>query len=214
MINCEFCAEFQTDGPARFRSLYKNVAAHRIVARSARFVAVPTIGQMFEGSFLILPIEHVETCAIQTEDARAEMLSLTDEMITHCSAFGKPIVFEHGATSAEGGGCGIYHAHLHVVPIPTATAAAELFPEATEEVVDLAAAWRTLHGSPHYLLLGDGKSMRIRDLSTNPGVFPSQFFRRRLSEFFSLKTSWDWRSYPAVEQSMLRVLKRRATHAG
>lgn len=206
MIGCEFCAEFQTDGPSRFRLSYQGVASHRVMARSRRFVAVPTIGQMLEGSLLILPVEHEETCAAMDEDARAEMLALADEMVARCARLGSPIVFEHGATAVNGGGCGIHHAHLHIVPLPRAVAPAELFPEGTAEAAGLAAAWRTLRGSSHYLLIGDGQRMLTRDLIAMPGEFPSQFFRRRIAEFFALETPWDWRNYPSVEQSMVRVL--------
>ena len=213
MIACEFCAEFQTDGPSRFRSAYQSVARHRVVARSDRFVAVPTIGQMLEGSLLIIPIEHEETCAALDYDARAEMLGLADEMVGRCSRLGSPIVFEHGASTVSGGGCGIYHAHLHVVPLPRMATPQELFPEGTAEVADLSTAWRTLRGSSHYLLIGDGHRVLTRDLTTLPDEFPSQFFRRRIAEFFSLDAPWDWRSYPLVERSMVRVLAGSAADA-
>jgi diadenosine tetraphosphate (Ap4A) HIT family hydrolase len=206
MKACEFCAEFQSEGPSRFRSSYHSVASHRIVARSGRFVAVPTIGQMLEGSLLIIPIEHEETCAALGDDARAEMLGLADEMVARCSALGSPIVFEHGATSASGGGCGIHHAHLHVVPLPWTATPQELFPEAAAEVADLATAWRALRASSQYLLIGDGRRVLTRDLTILPGDFSSQFFRRRIAEFFSLEAPWDWRSYPLIEQAMVRVL--------
>ena len=206
MITCEFCAEFQTDGPSRFRSSYQGLASHRILARSDGFVAMPTIGQMLEGSVLILPVAHHETCAALDDVAHAEMLGLVDKMIARCSRLGSPVVFEHGATFGSAGGCGIHHAHLHLVPLPRAAALSELFPEAVDEAANLAAAWQTLRGSSHYLLIGDGSRVLTRDLTTRPGEFPSQFFRRRLAEVLTLGTPWDWRRYPAVEPSMLRVL--------
>lgn len=206
MIPCEFCAEFQTDGPSRFRSAYEGIASHRVLARSAHFVAVPTIGQMLEGSVLVLPVKHHETCAALGDEARSEMLELVGEMVVRCSRMGSPVVFEHGATSASGGGCGIHHAHLHIVPLPHAIAPLELFPEAASEVADLATAWRTLSGSSHYLMIGDGTRVLTRDLTTRPGEFPSQFFRRRLADVLGLETDWDWRRYPLVESSMVRVL--------
>ncbi len=213
MIACEFCAEFQTEGPSRFRSSYQGLASHRVVARSRRFVAVPTIGQMLEGSLLIIPIEHEETCAAMEDDARAEMLGLADEMVERCSRQGSPIVFEHGATAVSGGGCGIHHAHLHIVPLPWAAKPSELFPEWKAEAADLGTAWRTLRRSSHYLLIGDGKRVLTRDLTAMPGEFPSQFFRRRIVEFFALEMPWDWRSYPSVEHSMVRILAERLVDA-
>jgi hypothetical protein len=147
------------------------------------------------------------------DDARAEMLVLVAEMVARCAKLGSPIVFEHGATAVSGGGCGIHHAHLHIVPLPRAAGPAELFPEGTAETSDLAAAWRTLRGSSHYLLIGNGDQVLTRDLIAMPGEFPSQFFRRRIAEFFALETAWDWRSYPSVEQSMVRVLAESVTDA-
>jgi diadenosine tetraphosphate (Ap4A) HIT family hydrolase len=206
MNACEFCAEFQADEPARFRSMYNGLASHRIVARTERFVAVPTLGQLFEGSVLVLPITHVETCAALDNDEREEMLGLIESMISRARSNGNPVVFEHGATSANGGGCGIYHAHLHVVPLPEKTSADLLFPEASEVCANLRQAWRALQGSTHYLLLGDADCVRSRDLDERPGVFASQFFRRRIAERFSLSQPWDWRSYTQVEPALLRML--------
>lgn len=206
MDACEFCAEFQADGPARFRSMYNGFTNHRIIARTDRFVAVPTLGQLFEGSVLVLPIAHVETCAALDDSEREEMLGLVNHMVARARANGSPVVFEHGATSANGGSCGIHHAHLHVVPLPERTPTDLLFPEASEVCASLQDAWRLLEKSSHYLLLGDVSGVRVRDLVASPGHFPSQFFRRRVAERFSLSQPWDWRSYTQVEPAILRVL--------
>lgn len=214
METCEFCAELQTDGPARFRSMYNGLTSHRIIARTNRFVAVPTLGQLFEGSVLVLPIAHVETCGALGDSEREEMLELVERMVISAGAMGSPVVFEHGATSANGGGCGIHHAHLHVVPLPTRTPANLLFPEATEACAGLREAWHALRGSTHYLLLGSADGVRFRDLQEHPGVFPSQFFRRRLAEWFALLQPWDWRTYTRVEPAVLRALAGSVADAG
>lgn len=214
MSTCEFCAEFQTNGPSRFRSMYDGLMSHRIIARTKRFVAVPTLGQLFEGSVLVVPIAHVETCGALDGSEREEMLELVESMVISARAFGRPVVFEHGATSANGGGCGIHHAHLHVVPLPKKTPANLLFPETSEVCTGLREAWRALRGSTHYLLLGDTDGVRFRDLQEHPGVFPSQFFRRRLAERFALSQPWDWRSYTRVEPAVLRVLAGNVADAG
>ena len=212
MGDCEFCAEFQTDGPARFRFMYRGVAASRIVASTAHFVAVPTLGQLFEGSLLILPTAHVETCAGLENHARSEMLGLLDEILIRCAAFGSPIFFEHGATAANDGGCGLYHAHLHVVPLPAKVGPDLLFPEASNVDTDLEVAWAALTETDNYLLIGDKESVRFRDLQVDPGRFPSQFFRRRLAEHFELDRPWDWRSYSQVEPALIRTLAQVSTN--
>ncbi|WP_175484734.1 HIT family protein [Palleronia marisminoris] len=186
--------------------MYEGVASHRIIAKTDRFVVIPTLGQIFEGSLLILPTAHVETCAALDDGARAEMLGLVDNMVTRCAVWGSPIVFEHGATSAMGGGCGLHHAHLHVVPLPKRTRPELMFPEASATAKDLAEAWRALSGSNHYLLIGHSDGVRLRNLDIHPGTFQSQFFRRRIAEHFSLDRPWDWRSYKGIEPAVLKVL--------
>jgi diadenosine tetraphosphate (Ap4A) HIT family hydrolase len=183
------------------------------VVSTARFVAVPTLGQIFEGSLLILPKAHVETCAAVENDAHAEMLGLLDQALIRCAGFGSPIFFEHGAAAASGGGCGIHHAHLHVVPLPSKVGTDLLFPEATNFSADLAGAWAALTETDHYLLIGNSENVRFRNLEADPGRFPSQFFRRRLAEHFGLEKPWDWRSYSQIEPELLRTLAEASTNA-
>ena len=206
MPNCEFCREFGRREPNSFSAIYAGVADCRIVARTRRFVAIPTLGQLFVGSLLVLPLAHVETCAELEPDAQLEMLDLIDGMLVRASALGHPICFEHGATAMSEGGCGIHHAHLHIVPLPRKEAAQALFPEAAMAHDDLASAWAALAVTDHYLLLSDGCRTLVRDLRAKPGPFLSQFFRRRLVEHFGLKVPWDWRAYRYVEPSLMRTL--------
>lgn len=213
MLNCEFCQEFGTGEPNRFSEIYRGVTNSRIVARTRRFVAIPTLGQLFEGSLLVLPVAHLETCGQLDSDARSEMLSLADDMLVRTAAFGYPIYFEHGATAASAGGCGIHHAHLHIVPLPRKEATAALFPEATMGLEDLASAWSALERSDHYLLLGDGDRTLVHNIQADVGRFPSQFFRRRLVETFRLAVPWDWRAYGYVEPALVRTLAGATSNA-
>ena len=207
MIGCEFCTEFQTDDKqARFRQLYQEIVSSRIVLQTEHFVAVPTIGQLFEGSLLILPKEHIETCASLNVDVREEMFDLLNEAMVRCKPFGIPIFFEHGATSATGGSCGIYHAHLHVIPLPKEVDIKLLFPESVCSKANLLETLKALSESRHYLLFGNEDMVLSRDLEASPGNFPSQFFRRRLTDYFCLDKSWDWRMYSHVEPALIKTL--------
>jgi diadenosine tetraphosphate (Ap4A) HIT family hydrolase len=205
MHQCEFCQEFSGGSP-RFDNLYGRVASSRIVARTDRFVALPTLGQLFAGSLLLLPIDHVETCGQLTVDARQELGELAAEMTLRVHEFGEPIVFEHGATEPTGGGCGIYHAHLHIVPVPEPTLAATLFPEHEAQALDLQGAWDALQGAHEYLLMSAGGQTLYSDLDGQAGRYPSQFFRRRIADHFGLEAPWDWRAYTEIEPALLRTL--------
>lgn len=207
MQHCEFCQEFDPQSPDRFQSLYGELVPSRIVARTEHFVAVPTLGQLFTGSLLVLPIRHLETCACFPKDERSEMSAFADQMMERTSRFGHPIWFEHGATSASGAGCGIHHAHLHIVPLPWPTEPRSLFPEHTRSAANLREAWSALETVEQYLLIGDGKETLYLDIEAVDDRFPSQFFRRRLAEHFELAVPWDWRAYAHVESAVLETIK-------
>lgn len=205
MHHCEFCEEFAGISP-RLEKLYGRLAPTRIIARTDRFVALPTLGQLFTGSLLLLPVDHVETCALLTADARQELLELAAKMTLQVREFGEPIIFEHGATERTGGSCGIYHAHLHIVPLPKTTQAVELFPEHQSQVQNMQNAWEALQRTHEYLLMTAAGQTLYSDLDGQAHRYPSQFFRRRIVEHFGLETPWDWRAYTGVEQALLRTL--------
>jgi diadenosine tetraphosphate (Ap4A) HIT family hydrolase len=205
MDHCEFCQEFGGHSP-RFENLYGRLARTRIVARTDRFVALPTLGQLFTGSLLLLPVSHLETCAHLATDARQELAKFAAEMASLVRDFGEPILFEHGATEPTGGGCGIYHAHLHIVPVPRPTLATALFPEYQSEAGDLLEAWTALERASEYLLMSASGRTLYSDLGVQSHRYPSQFFRRRIAEYFRLEAPWDWRAYADVEPAVLRTL--------
>lgn len=205
MHKCEFCQEFAGHSQ-RFEKSYGHLVPTRIIARSDRFVALPTLGQLFAGSLLILPIDHIETCASLTVDARKELGDLAAKMTLKAREFGHPVIFEHGATEPTGGGCGIYHAHLHIVPLPELTPATALFPEHQARTVNMQQAWEALEGTHEYLLMSAGGQTLFSDLDGQVGLYPSQFFRRRIAEYFSLQAPWDWRAYTEAEPALLQTL--------
>lgn len=213
MSGCEFCDEFGTAASNRFRDLYRGIVSSRIVARTDNFVVIPTLGQLLQGSLLVLPVSHVETCAALDRIAREELSALVREVSRRVSMTGEPLVFEHGAHAETGGSCGIYHAHLHVVPLPRPEVATSLFPEHGATAPDLDVAWEALAGSRHYLLLATGSEVLYRDVGEELGRFPSQFFRRRIAERFDLPGPWNWRSYDHVEPALLRTLTDHRRHA-
>ena len=205
MHHCEFCQEFAGRSP-RFEALYGHLGCTRVVMRTDRFVAMPTLGQLFAGSLLLLPLDHVETCAQLAADARQELGELAAEMTLRVRNFGQPVIFEHGATEPTGGGCGIYHAHLHIVPVPEPTPAIALFPEHQAQTEDLQKAWDALQGADEYLLLNAAGKTLISDLEGLSSRYQSQFFRRRIAEHFGLEAPWDWRAYTDAEPALLRTL--------
>lgn len=208
MNQCEFCREFEGHSP-RLEGVYGTLLSTRIILKTDRFVVLPTLGQIFAGSLLILPIDHMDTFAQLTFDAKNELEELISNVVKRVSQYGHPIIFEHGATESTGGGCGIYHAHLHLVPAPEATMASTLFPEHQSRTTDIFSAWNKMRSASEYLLMSAGGETLYSDLSKTTDNYPSQFFRRRITEHFHLSAPWDWRAYTKVEPALLATIAGR-----
>ncbi len=204
---CEFCEEFRYPSHSRFARIYAPSLEDRLVARRGNLVAMPTIGQLFRGSLLILPTTHVETMASLPESAMLDLAPFLTDLESVIGRNGPVIAFEHGARCISGGGCGIYHAHLHLVPLSAPVSVDDLLPaeecsHSFERAPSLSGGLRNLRSSPEYLLVRDTDSrVRFIDLSSSPGArYPSQYFRRTLAERFNLDRPWDWRMFEEPEQ--------------
>ncbi|HZG07951.1 MAG TPA: hypothetical protein VEZ70_03115 [Allosphingosinicella sp.] len=172
------------------------------------FVVMPTIGQLFRGSMLVLPRRHVETSARLVPDLIDGLSDVVEQVASESREFGEPVIFEHGAISCTGGSCGIYHAHIHVVPLPEAVDPAEFLPSHAHSAGGLREALEALTRSDNYLLFGAGGAFRfgdVGDLGFNP---PSQYFRRVLAARFGVDRPWDWRAVSAPEPDLMHSLAR------
>jgi diadenosine tetraphosphate (Ap4A) HIT family hydrolase len=195
--DCEFCLEIEQPRLSRYHTIYGPDARSRIVDRQGELVAMPSLGQIFKGSLMVLPARHVETIADLEPAEREDVLTLVDRLRRKVSALGLPVVFEHGARCQSGGGCGIYHAHLHVVPVPAPVTVGALLPGWTADRLDLGAALANVSGADQYLLLQDTQGeVAVGPLGEGAGrAYPSQYFRQVLCRHFSIAQDWDWRSY-------------------
>lgn len=207
MHQCEYCEELRTPSASRFGQLYAGVADSRVVVRTPSFVVIPTLGQLFRGSLLVLPTSHVETLAALKPEQLGELEDLVDHLRTKLSDFGHPVFFEHGSTQEAAGSCGIYHAHLHVVPLSRPLLPEDLLPNAKQSSPSLATMLCSLRHSKHYLLAGDASRSVAAHVTDMPGAPGSQYFRRRLAAQFELQQSWDWRLVAAPEADLLSTLE-------
>jgi diadenosine tetraphosphate (Ap4A) HIT family hydrolase len=211
--DCEFCCEFAGDERARFSQDYSDYARSRVVADQGDFVAIPTVGQLLPGSLLILPLRHFDTCAqAQASLGSADLIRLVERACDALRRFGRPLVFEHGARPHTGGACGIYHAHLHVVPAPDAVLLGELLPRRATTARSLVEALVATEDKDEYLLARDTDG-RVGHLELSPGDrdgFPSQYLRRFLVRRFALDRPWDWREAAAPERDLLWAIENLA----
>jgi diadenosine tetraphosphate (Ap4A) HIT family hydrolase len=162
--DCEFCLELSNIALSRFGITYGGVADSRLIDQRDGFVVIPTLGQLFTGSLLVLPQAHFETTAEMSSQQIHAALQIIEEYAEQLRQFGKVVVFEHGSRATEGLACGIHHAHVHVVPVPGDLSLDEALTTVTQEVESLTSAYDALSAEVAYLLFRDterGQSRRF-----------------------------------------------------
>lgn len=209
--SCEFCSEFSNPIDSRFGKIYGS-AVSRTVFKENGFVVLPTIGQLFEGSMLVLPDEHIERIADLDETRMDQCLQIVEAISRRVSSLGNPIIFEHGARATTGGGCGIFHAHFHIVPSPLKEKSAsmrDLMPSCDQAISasSLKDALQRLKSIDEYLLLRDteGQVVFLEVTSEIKPSIPSQYFRQSLVSHYKLSIPWDWRAY-GFEKRLLSTI--------
>lgn len=200
---CDFCKEFQSDGSSLFEKLYSNELRSRIVLEDDSFTLIPTMGQLFENSFLIIPKNHVETISRLSKEEFKKLELFFERAKSKLSKFGYVVAFEHGAQSDTGGSCGIYHAHIHIMPLPSKINILNFFKDKYETTESLIYALESLKNSKEYLIAISDNNIGFLDLTTLPKKYPSQFFRKEISEHYNLDVSWNWKDYKFVESKLL-----------
>src|SRR5258708_7399175 len=116
--NCDFCDEFDGGVENAFDRIYRRDPKSRVLFRSDEFVVVPSLGQIAEGHLLLLPIMHWTALGDLPESLFEEFTELSKSVTSIIrDEYGSCVSFEHGVRPGSTGGCGVYHAHQHVVPL-------------------------------------------------------------------------------------------------
>lgn len=191
MLNCVICDEAKGRRSVNFADRYPEVASRTIWNDGAVFT-MPCIGQLSPDHFLVMPVAHRSTW----RECGSEIERLDDAIGRTTALLGisapELLVFEHGARDPRDGGCGIYHAHLHVVPVYARVDPDEILGTLkTGVALDLQGALEALTDDASYALCGHwGAEFRWAAL-TSP--LPSQYLRRRVAETLG-GGLWDWRA--------------------
>jgi diadenosine tetraphosphate (Ap4A) HIT family hydrolase len=205
---CEFCLEFGDVGLSRFHKIYRGSPSTRVVVRQGDVVALPTLGQLFTGSFLVLPVQHFDTSADLPPSLRESLIGVIAAVEKRVHALAPTVLFEHGTRSSSDGGCGIHHAHVHVVPVPGDMSIERLVPNQSGSAVDLSTCLVGVGGAQTYAWARDSHHdfRFVRNPSQHHPVRESQYFRRLLATDFGLDKPWNWRSYTDREEALLEAL--------
>jgi len=118
------------------------------------------------------------------------------------STYGNCLFFEHGARASDSGGCGISHAHLHIVPFPAEKDPVdELIRTFPFEEVSSLFELKSIQCGKSYLYY---ESVLGNKYVLYPPFIPSQYIRRLLAEALGIK-KWDWRA-GGREKALLTTL--------
>jgi ATP adenylyltransferase len=199
---CSFCSRMAGEHSANTAEPWQTV-----IFESPNFVVWPSMGGFVEGWLLAVPKEHALNVSQMSVGGRAELGRLLDHVTADLRRVYGPIVaFEHGPVhAAQPVGCGIDHAHVHLVPYQAsfhreveATLGRQLTWEPLASLADVPSGRALPYVSVQD---SDGRSFVCFD-----AAIPSQLGRRTLGRLEQTQT-WDWRSDPHV-QTVSRTVRR------
>ena len=190
---CAFCQLADTE------SSHQEPIWNTVLFQSPNFVALPTIGSLVEGWLLIATKRHY-ICMGALENSLAHELCdfkhLVLDALQNC--YGDVATFEHGPSyEQQAVGCGVDHAHLHLVPSKRA------LKNDLATFYDTTLKWGKVtktqnpsscfHAGKAYLHIeqeNDGEYI-LTDLSIK-----SQSFRRVVAEHVGQPDQYNWREHP------------------
>lgn len=190
--NCKYCNLIR--GASNF-------SYDAILHETESFIVIPSKGALVRGWQLVVPKRHVLNALQLSSDEKKELVSLVQERAYLAqTTYGKEIaIFEHGAISENSlVGCGIDHAHIHIVPINqkikenfTAECNTEF------EKLDFASIYNFYENYKNE----ENKHYWIYALENQPPFFSnkmtekSQFFRRVIADAIGKNNEYDYKTH-------------------
>jgi ATP adenylyltransferase len=189
---CRFCGILNGDRDDVFDSAWLS---------SERYRALISVGALVPGWTVVFPTAHGVNLA--EHYSNPDFTAFTGHALALLRArYGRCSAFEHGAgTVTSQTGCGVGHAHLHLVPLdfPLAVEALRFAPD-LEWQRTTASGVQRLADEGEYLFVADdytgedtvGLFARLRDPT-------SQFFRKLVAQRLGLAELYNYRKFPMLE---------------
>lgn len=167
------------------------------------FIMAPTLGSLVPLWLLFIPRRPFLNFAQVAMEYERNPIDMTTCILSRQFAYNRNFIwFEHGAaTAASVTGCGVDHAHIHVILDPEFTCESLRL-----EVMSMANhAWRAIapeisyenrNWQQEYLVFGDKKTAFWANVACPSG---SQFFRRAISGIVGRRSEWNYRDFPHGE---------------
>jgi hypothetical protein len=201
MVECELCRVVRDVDDAEFRRRYP-AGATRTVHTPGGVVVMPTLGSLGQIHALVLPDVHVRSTAGASAEVQCALRSRVGALRAALAESGRQtIIFEHGLPEDGGHGCGVEHAHIHVVQLPADHLLQR--PPGRWEARRCDLAEVTIDRRREYLLVGlpDGEWLLRYEANVE-----SQFLRKWLARELG-HDQWDWRNARTEDAIPIQVAR-------
>jgi diadenosine tetraphosphate (Ap4A) HIT family hydrolase len=205
MNSCRLCSDLLLHGPVK--------AWNEPLFESPNFVVLPSLGALVEGWLLLVPKKHFICMGALPDSIAAEMQEMKHILCSDLQQYyGQVCAFEHGPSRPNLSlGCGVDHAHLHVVPVKFDLASA-VIPFLPKDVLWSKAGLKECRvafarGEDYLYLeqpIGAGR------IAIHKG-FESQLFRRAIATRIGTPNQFNWREYPQFPNVAATIHKVRAS---
>lgn len=190
--NCKYCNFIKNQST----ELY-----NKILVETDNFIVTPSLGSLIPGWQLVIPKKHYLNVSQIGAEEKAELLNLLEQQINiTSSSFKKEVaIFEHGAVN-NGSlvGCGIDHAHIHIVPLDFNIGLAAKNIENTfaptlkhTSILDFYRNNENLNQKPYWVCATNYQNIYYTEEMSEA----SQFFRRVIADKLSIGDKFDYKKH-------------------
>lgn len=176
----------------------------RPICESADYYAISSIGGFVPGWTLIFPKKHAFNMSIDYSNPEFQEFVRKVTAITS-REYGRCVHFEHGAATLNSQtGCGVNHAHLHVVPLSKSIESLSLTSRPNYRWLKVAATnLAAICQKSEYLFCSDGfegiGTPGLLSILDNP---ESQFFRKLIATSLGLNSLYDYKRHRFEELTL------------
>jgi diadenosine tetraphosphate (Ap4A) HIT family hydrolase len=200
---CQLCNDISTVRPAPW---------NEPLFESDNFVVLPSLGALLEGWLIVLPKKHVISAGALDDQLLAELGRVKTVVASKMQRrYGAACAFEHGPSKTNSlVGCGVDHAHLHIVPslVDVRSAVQTFLPEGTWWSRALMTDCQTANREGQdYLYLE--QPIGVGFMATHR-AFGSQLFRKAIASEIGTPDEFNWREHPQIPKVMATIREARA----
>jgi len=192
--DCCFCEDFAHQDRPLLMS--REGFVNKVCKETEFFAAWPSLSPVAPAHTLVVPKYHVTSVSqIESRHIGEFMVFLGSVTALLERSFGNVYLFEHGIGTGRTGGCGVRHAHLHLVSLSSDAArhvgGAIRAAYPVKSVRGLPGLCEDEYRGDSYIMFGPSHGPFV----VAPGAsVPSQYLRRLVAQAQGL-AEWDWREY-------------------